>query len=148
MNLEIIEAELAKLGYRAVKVRKAKAKTPKLTIWEKRRIARAYKGPSYADCIAGHARPEYIAAQARDAIRVACYGPRSAATHDHLGPKRLMITSQYMHLDRRAEPEARPVPVYLPDAAEIATWDESEKAAWYTAVDMWAAESGDSEIAL
>ena len=119
MNLESIQAELAKLGYRAVKVRKAKAKAPGLTIWAKRRIARSYKGPSLADCIAARARPEHVAAQVRDMIRVAAWGPASAATHTWMGPKRLAITSQYMHLDRRAEPEARPVPVYLPDAAEL-----------------------------
>jgi hypothetical protein len=111
MNLETLQVELAKLGYKAVKARKPKAKAPSLTIWAKRRIARAYKGPSLATCIAARARPEHIAAQVRDMIRVAAWGPASAASHDHMGPKRLAIACQYMHLDRRAEPQARAVEV-------------------------------------
>jgi len=146
MDLEILKAELARHGYRAVKERKAKAKAPSLTIWEKRRIARAYKGPSYADCIAGHARPEYIAQQVKDWIRVACFGPASAASHDHFGPRRLLLTSQYMHLDRRAEPKARPAdPVYLPDAAEIEAWGAAEIDTWAAGIraeiDSWAIEA-------
>jgi hypothetical protein len=143
MNLESMQAELAKLGYRAVKMRKAKA--PSLTIWAKRRIARAYKGPTLAECIAARARPEHVAQQARDWMRVALWGPRSAASHDHVGPKRLMITSQYMHLDRRAEPEARTVasPVYLPDAAELSAWDADEREAWADAVAAEAVEWAD-----
>jgi hypothetical protein len=140
MNLESINAELAKLGYRAVKIRKAKAKAHGLTIWAKRRIARAYKGPTLAECEAGRARPEYIAAQVRDMIRVAAFGPRSAATHTWTGPKRLAITSQYMHLDCRAEPDARAVaaPVYLPDAAELATFNAAELDAYRAELDAWA----------
>jgi hypothetical protein len=109
MNLETLQAELAKLGYKAVKARTPKAKAPKLTIWAKRRIARSYKGPSLAACITARQRPEYVAAQVRDMIRVAAWGPASAASHDHLGPKRLAIACQYMHLDRRAEAQARTV---------------------------------------
>lgn len=148
MNLETLQAELAKFGYKAVKARKPKAKAPKLTIWAKRRIARAYKGPSLAECIAARARPEHVAAQVRDMIRVACYGPRSAATHTHMGPKRLAIESQYMHLDRRAEPEARAVsaPVYLPDAAEVDAWDESQLAAYRAALDAWAADKSEAAL--
>ena len=83
-----INRELAKIGYKAVKLtakQLEKAGIPKLSIWAKRRIAREYKGPSWEKCVIDREKIRHL--QVIDCMRTwLCKGNSFPKIPEHMSP--------------------------------------------------------------